>query len=127
MGGALTLFAVLAKATWNGKLYWVFEIGHPEGVFGPIIYHNQAGSILMMSLAASIYCLACGMADDQESAPTAAGSHGPTADVHLQWRSSAASWQDWLQPRPLALSALVLVNLAGLLLTLSRGLTSSST
>ncbi|WP_210421349.1 O-antigen ligase family protein [Roseimaritima ulvae] len=109
-GAALTVFAVLAKATWNGKLYWSIPVGHPQGVFGPMVYHNQAGGVLLMTLAASIYLMvsAAGQISSRSS---------PAGDL----LTAAPSWRRWLQPRPLLTIALVSLNASGLLLTLSRG------
>lgn len=120
-GAALTVFAVLAKATWNGKLYWSIPVGHPQGVFGPMVYHNQAGGILLMTLAAAIYLVALAAGDLLAGTGVSNGAP-PTAIAHpTSPYAAAASWRRWLQPLPLLAIVLVALNGGGLLLTLSRG------
>ncbi len=110
-GVALTLFAVLVKATWNGKLFWFIEVGFGRGVFGSMIYHNLAGNILMMTSAASIYLILRG------SSAKAIGKNGQSPQIML------ASKQRWTWPTADTLMLWIVCgcNLAGLLLTLSRG------
>lgn len=117
-GAALSLFAVIAKATWNDKLYWCIPIGHPQGVFGPIIYHNQAGGLLLMTLASAVYLLLEASVAPRHFRPLAAGAGKESQDLRLE---SAATWRCWLNPWPLLVLALLVLNAAGLLLTLSRG------
>ncbi len=55
-GAAISVFAVIQKLTWNGKLYWTFALG-PNTTFGPMVYHNIAGAYLTFALAAGTYVL----------------------------------------------------------------------
>jgi len=49
-GFALALFAVVQKATWNGKLYWVRELGIRDNPFGPFVNKNHfAGWMCMVA------------------------------------------------------------------------------
>src|SRR6056297_1038575 len=119
-GAALTLFAVLAKATWNAKLYWWIPLGHPQGVFGPIVYHNQAGGILLITLAAAVFLLthAARGGFDKQPAHRGSRSRSTSAAAHTL---PAPYWRRWLEPLPLMAILLVVLNGGGLLLTLSRG------
>jgi O-antigen ligase len=50
VGFVLALFAVTQKATWNGKLYWVRELGIRGNPFGPFVNRNHfAGWMCMVA------------------------------------------------------------------------------
>jgi O-antigen ligase len=49
-GFVLALFAVTQKATWNGKLYWIRELGNRGNPFGPFVNRNHfAGWMCMVA------------------------------------------------------------------------------
>jgi hypothetical protein len=49
-GFVLALFAVVQKATWNGKLYWVRELGNRGNPLGPFVNKNHfAGWMCMVA------------------------------------------------------------------------------
>ena len=54
-GAALTLFAFAQRYSWNGRLFWIFDLPHNETTFGPMVYHNVAGNYLAMCLALGCY------------------------------------------------------------------------
>ena len=91
-GVLITIFAVVQKLTWNGKLYWYFPLG-PNTTFGPMVYHNISGAWLTFALAAGLYVL-------------------------LDGRERRAGWLESGTLTDLTLVAVVLVGLLG---SLSRG------
>ena len=54
-GFALTLFAFVQRYSWNGRLFWIFDLPHNETTFGPMVYHNVAGNYLAICLALGSY------------------------------------------------------------------------
>lgn len=58
-GVLITIFAVVQKLTWNGKLYWYFPLG-PNTTFGPMVYHNISGAWLTFAFSAGLYVLLLG-------------------------------------------------------------------
>jgi len=52
-GFGLAIFAILQKATWNGKLYWLREItvGNP---FGPFVNRNHYAGLISMLIPLSL-------------------------------------------------------------------------
>jgi tetratricopeptide (TPR) repeat protein len=105
-GVGLTCFAVLVKATWNGKLYWFIPVGFGRGVFGPMVYHNQAGGILLMTVISAFVLVIRRNSDHQT----------------VKSRHSFGT-VGWLFPEKQVLQSwlILAINVAGLLLTLSRG------
>jgi O-antigen ligase/tetratricopeptide (TPR) repeat protein len=104
-GALLTLFALFARATWNGSLYWLIPVANDDTIFGPIVYHNQAGGLLQLSIAANIHALV-----DRPSAIRSDGS----------FEVDSGRPQGWTK-RTIGLAIAMIFNVLGLVLTLSRG------
>lgn len=47
-GLALTLFGVIQRATFNGKLYWIRELTQGGDPFGPYVLRTHMGGLLLM-------------------------------------------------------------------------------
>lgn len=120
-GAVMALFATLAKATWNDQLYWSIPVGHPQGVFGPMVYHNQAGAILLISFGAAVYCMLTAESFLEGESSTRRPNKRSSLAKSSMRLSRESGWQSWLRPLPLLAIGCVVLNGAGLLLTLSRG------
>ena len=98
-GALLTIFGLAQQLTWNGKLFWVVELTHGGQPFASYVNRNHAAGYLNMSLACALGIW-----------------------WWLQQRANTASQQSPEGKLPsLAAALLVLVNLTGVLASLSRG------
>ncbi|MAT14632.1 MAG: hypothetical protein CMJ46_05105 [Planctomyces sp.] len=122
-GALLACFGFVQRITWNGKLYWTLPVPKGGTPFASFIYHNQAASIFAFSLAASIGYLI--------DLHRRRGEGGQAYDrsQHTEWNEHRGSRTlDSIQfyiadlngERLFAISLTVL-NVAGLLFSLSRG------
>ncbi len=53
-GVAISIFGLIQKLTWNGKLFWHIELQHGGSPFGPFVNRNNAAGYLLICLACSI-------------------------------------------------------------------------
>lgn len=53
-GVALSVFGLVQKFTWNGKLYWVYQPNYAGLSFGPFVNRNNGAGYLMLCLAAGL-------------------------------------------------------------------------
>ncbi|QDU81712.1 O-Antigen ligase [Polystyrenella longa] len=121
-GALLACLGFLQQITWNGKLYWSLPIPQGGTPFAAFIYHNQAASIFAFSLAASI-----GYLIDIHRRNRGIRHYDRTQGTEWDPRSGSRTL-DSLQyyiadlngERLFAISVLLL-NMAGLLFSLSRG------
>lgn len=105
-GAAVSLFGIGHQISGSRMLYWYWELKQST-VFGPFVYHNLAGNFLMMTLGASAWVLACELRGDWNGEESVRSNM-----LHFVARLNVR--------RMLFLTSLVL-NLAGLQLSLSRG------
>jgi O-antigen ligase len=57
----LSLFAIIQKATWNGKIYWFRELSHGGTPFGPFVNRNHFAGFVGMVIPVGL-----GLALDME-------------------------------------------------------------
>lgn len=109
-GAALTLFALIQRATWNGFLYWVRPF-HGGDVFGPYINRTHMGGLLLLLVPLGLGYL---------SAQSARRENGEPFD-----------WRAWVRLPPgellerIVLPLLLLIMAAGVLTSNSRGAMAS--
>ncbi len=53
-GFVLSCFAILQKATWNGKIYWFKEVSVNTNVFGPFVNRNHYAGFIGMIIPLSM-------------------------------------------------------------------------
>lgn len=53
-GFGLAIFAIIHKATWNGKLYWFRELSHGGSPFGPFVNRNHYAGLIGMLIPLSL-------------------------------------------------------------------------
>ncbi len=53
-GFAISIFAIIQKATWNGKIYWVRELTTGGTPFGPFVNRNHYAGLIGMLIPLSI-------------------------------------------------------------------------
>ncbi|MFB0563429.1 MAG: O-antigen ligase family protein [Candidatus Lokiarchaeia archaeon] len=51
---SLSLFAIIQKLTWNGKIYWFRELRYGGGPFGPYVNHNHYAGYMEMVIPLAI-------------------------------------------------------------------------
>ncbi|MCA9038906.1 MAG: O-antigen ligase family protein [Planctomycetaceae bacterium] len=120
-GALLASFGFVQQITWNGKLYWSLPVPHGGTPFASFIYHNQAASIFAFSLAASIgYLIDLHRSQDSQAYDRAQQAEwGTQRNLGLLDRIHYYI-ADLTGERLFALTVLLL-NVAGLLFSLSRG------
>lgn len=53
-GFALSLFGIIQKSTWNGKIYWFRELSYGGAPFGPFVNKNHFAGFVAMILPLSL-------------------------------------------------------------------------
>ncbi len=53
-GFILSIFGIIQKATWNGKIYWFKELTHGGSPFGPFVNRNHFAGYMGMIIPLSI-------------------------------------------------------------------------
>lgn len=53
-GFILSCFAIIQKATWNGRIYWFREVSSDRNVFGPFVNRNHYAGFMGMILPLSM-------------------------------------------------------------------------
>jgi O-antigen ligase len=53
-GFGLAIFAIIQKATWNGKLYWFRELSQGGSPFGPFVNRNHYAGLIGMLIPLSL-------------------------------------------------------------------------
>ncbi len=57
-GAAVSLFGLVQRLTWNGKLYGFYELIHGGQPFGPFVNGNNAGGFLLICFSAGAFFVA---------------------------------------------------------------------
>jgi len=87
LGFGLSVFGILQRLAWNGKIYWLVDLDEGASPFGPFINHNHFASFLGM-----IVPVAAGMMMDEargvlpgsrRSSASAFAFHGPEPFARL--------------------------------------------
>ncbi len=117
-GVVLAFFGIVQKLTFNGKIYWQFELPNGGTPFGPFINRNNAAGYLLMCLAASVGLIVLTWVKKESRI----GSRRPNDDSALdQLRLQALYLIGELNARKIAvLTAAVFIS-AGIVSSLSRG------
>ena len=117
-GFALAAFGIIQRMTWNGKLYWTYELVHGGLPFASFVNRNNAGGYLLICLAAGCYFLARQVF---LSNPTAQTSSFDQSSMILRIaRRLVRAFAD-LNTAQLYIYFGVIVIALGIILTLSRG------
>ena len=51
---SLSLFSIIQKLTWNGKIYWFRELRHGGSPFGPYVNHNHYAGYMELAIPLAI-------------------------------------------------------------------------
>ena len=57
-GFLISLFGIIQKLGWNGKIYWFYELIYGGVPFGPFVNRNNAAGYLLMCFAAATFFVA---------------------------------------------------------------------
>jgi O-antigen ligase len=114
MGLFLAVFAIVQKMTWNGRLYWFYPLGpgitsNRDYIWGPYLNHNHLAGYLEMAIL-----LALGLLFYQISRKLSSRSSFNETRLPGSFRS------EWF-PRNAGLFVLIIIMIAILFATLSRG------
>ncbi|MEW6734216.1 MAG: O-antigen ligase family protein [Acidobacteriota bacterium] len=66
VGLALSVFAIVQYATWNGRVYWWHELNNSAECFGPFINRNHFAGYVAMTLSLSLGMLIYNRGNYQE-------------------------------------------------------------
>lgn len=56
-GVAISFFGIIQKLSWDGQIYWSYELTHGGWSFGPFVNKNNAGGFLVACMSAAIFIL----------------------------------------------------------------------
>lgn len=117
-GAAIAFFGIIHRLTFNGKLYWIYEItgGHP---FGPYVNRNNACCYLLICMAAAVGLLPILLPTSNRSGPRTIVSR----EIPL-WRQTMMYLLEFIADinakKIAVLLAIVLIG-TGIIVSLSRG------
>ena len=109
-GALFSLFGIAQRLTYNGKIYWYIPLsqgGHP---FAAFVNQNNAGGYLNLCLAAAVGWFLSSLPESNSAEDDWKTDDWKTSGRHRQW-SAATFWA----------FACIVVILAGILFTFSRG------
>lgn len=117
-GVAIAFFGIIQRLTYNGKLYWVYEIagGHP---FGPFVNRNNACCYLLICMAAAIGLLPIILPASSRSGPRMIVSR----EIPL-WRQFTTYFLEFvadINAKKLAVMIAIVLIGTGVIVSLSRG------
>jgi tetratricopeptide (TPR) repeat protein len=117
-GAVIAFFGIIHRLTFNGKLFWVYEItgGHP---FGPYVNRNNACCYLLICMAAAVGLLPILLPSSNRSGPRTIVSR----EIPL-WRQITTHLLEFIADinakKIAVLLAIVLIG-TGIIVSLSRG------
>jgi O-antigen ligase len=116
-GFALSVFAIVQRLSWNGRIFWVFPVDPEASPFGPFVNHNHFAAFIAMLVP-----VATGMLMDEARRLSASATGRAGRGRAARGRSSTFAIHG---PEPFArllLAAFVVAVMAGaLVLSASRG------
>lgn len=57
-GVAISLFGIIQKLAWEGRIYWSYELLYGGVPFGPFVNKNNAGGFLIACLSGGVFLIA---------------------------------------------------------------------
>lgn len=126
VGVAVSFFGVVQNLSWNGKLFWQYELLQGGRPFGPFVNKNNGAGFLLITFSAAMYFVTYQLFNWKwQNEPAGL----VLADDHWEKESKSrksiskliTELMAGLEPKHLYSGAAVAVIFAGVLATLSRG------
>ena len=126
VGAVMSFFGIVQNLSWNGKIFWQYELLNGGAPFGPYVNKNNAAGFLMATFSGSLFFVS-------QQLFTWNRRYRPQGLVLAEdhWENQANEKQSIsataieifaeLKPKQLYCSAAVALIFAGILATLSRG------
>lgn len=126
VGAAMSFFGIVQSLSWNGKIFWKYELLHGGVPFGPFVNKNNAAGFLLATFCASLFFITQQLFTwNRKNRPQGlvlAEDHWESDNESKKsLTSSAVEMFAELEPKQLYCSAAVAIIFAGVLATLSRG------
>ena len=126
VGVALSFFGVVQNLSWNGKIFWSYELLYGGVPFGSFVNKNNAAGFLLATFCASLFFVTQQLFTwNRKNRPQGlvlAEDHWQgEANTKKSFSSGVIEMFAELQPKQLYCSAAIVIIFAGILATLSRG------
>ena len=126
VGTAMSFFGVVQNLSWNGKIFWQYELLHGGIPFGSFVNKNNAAGFLLATFSAAMFFVAQQLfAWNKKHRPQGlilAEDHWQgDSNSRNSFASTAIEMFAELGPKQLYCYAAVAIIFAGVLATLSRG------
>ncbi|MFK7769257.1 MAG: O-antigen ligase family protein [Mariniblastus sp.] len=126
VGVAISFFGVIQNLSWNGKLFWSYELLSGGGPFGSFVNKNNAAGFMLISFSATIFFIA-----NQLLIWNRRQEPGGLVLSSVDWESEQRESESWIkrfmsmvalvEPKHLYIGAGVAIIFAGVFASLSRG------
>ena len=125
VGAALSFFGVVQNLSWNGKIFWKYELLNGGFPFGTFVNKNNAAGFLLATFSAALFFVSHQLfAWNRKHQPQGlilADDHWEDSKSKKSLVSNAIELFAELQPKQLYCCAAIAIIFAGVLATLSRG------
>lgn len=119
-GSLVAFFGIFQALSWNGALYWTFDLTQGGSPFGPFVNKNNGGGFLNLTFGCAVAALAMAYSTRlQNLSGQMAGRSRSSRRAAL--RSQVQLFFSDLNARQLASFSMVLCIMTAILFTLSRG------
>ena len=122
-GALVGFFGILQSVSWNGQLFWQYEMTQQGLAFGPFVNRNNAAGFLVMALCCGLYLSLIELFRWQQEANSInnQNARGSGKNKSPNWWSSIVYFFAKIESRHLYIMLGVSSVTAGVLMTLSRG------
>jgi len=126
VGVAMSFFGVVQNLSWNGKIFWSYDLLYGGVPFGSFVNKNNAAGYLLVTFCASMFFFAQQLfiwtRKNRPQGLVLAEDHWKgESEAKKSLLSSAVELFAELQPKQLYCTAAITIIFGGILATLSRG------
>lgn len=125
VGAAASFFGILQAVSWNGELFWQYELTQGGRVFGSFVNRNNASGFLVITLSAAVAIAAQYLIKSADQAEQALDTTSTLGQRVEKSRSGVirrlTEVLAKLETQHLYLALAIGLTIVGILMTLSRG------
>lgn len=126
VGAVMSFFGVIQSLSWNGKLYWQYELISGGRPFGPFVNKNNGAGFLVITFSAALFFVAHQLftwkIKNEPAGLVLAEDHWEReSESKRSFFASCLNTFSKLQPKHLYCSAAVAAIFCGIFVSLSRG------